>query len=100
MANYVLSFRGRNDRTPSTDEEAAWAKWFQEIGGSITDFGNRVGRVKTLGRSGADAPGQEVLAGYVVIDADHLDAAVALANGCPGLKHGAVVEVGEPVPAS
>jgi hypothetical protein len=92
MANFVLSFRGQEGRAVSAGEEAEWGTWFGEIGGSIADFGHRVGRVRALG----DGPGDHsALAGYVVIAAADLDAAVELAKGCPGLRHGGGVEVGE-----
>jgi hypothetical protein len=95
MSTFVLSFRGRSDRTASPDEEAAWGQWFQEIGGSVADFGHRVGRVTALGSTGT---GSEVLTGYVLVNADDLEGAVALAKGCPGLQHEGGVEVGETIP--
>ncbi len=94
MSNYVLSFRSKSDQAPDPEQEAAWGRWFGEIGASIVDFGNRVGRATTLGET---AP-STVLAGYMLIKADSYDAAVALAQGCPGLAHGGAVEVGETVP--
>jgi hypothetical protein len=94
MANFVLSFRARQGRAVGADEEAEWGSWFGEIGSSIADFGHRVGRVRALG----DGPGDEsALAGYVIVTAPDLDAAVTLAGGCPGLRHGGGVEVGEAV---
>jgi hypothetical protein len=95
MSNYVLSFRGQSDRPAGADEEAAWGQWFQELGGAVVDFGNRIGRTTALGSAGSDG---NVLTGYVVIAADDFESAVALAKGCPGLAHGGGVEVGEPVP--
>jgi YCII-related domain-containing protein len=101
MSNYVLSFRGQSDRTPDADQEAAWGQWFQEISSTIADFGHRVGRVSALGNHATGSgTSQDVLAGYVVINADDLDAAVAVAKGCPGLQHGGRVEVGETVDMS
>jgi len=96
MANFVLSFRGHQGRTVSADEEGEWGAWFGEIGGSVADFGHRVGRVRALGDGPAD---HSALAGYVVINAADLDAAVEVARGCPGLRHGGGVEVGEAVEA-
>jgi hypothetical protein len=93
MSNYILSFRSQSDRKPSAEEEAAWGQWFQEISGTIADFGHRVGRVSPLGST----TGDNVLSGYVVINADDLDAATAVAKGCPGLQNGGGVEVGETV---
>lgn len=97
MSNYVLSFRGRSDRTADPQEEAAWGEWFGEIGASIVDPGNRVGRATALGETGLAGT---VLTGYTLIQADSYDAALALAQGCPGLAHGGAVEVGETIPAS
>jgi hypothetical protein len=96
MSTYVLSFRGKSDRASDPEQEAAWGQWFGEIGDSIVDFGNRIGRATTLGET---AP-STVLSGYMLIKADSYDAAVALAKGCPGLAHGGAVEIGETVPTA
>ncbi len=96
MRNYVLSFRGKSDRASDPEQEAAWGQWFGEIGGSIVGFGNRVGRATTLG----ETPPNTVLTGYLLIQADSYDAAVAVAKGCPGLALGGAVEVGETVPSA
>jgi hypothetical protein len=96
MSNYVLAFRGQNDRTVTAEEEAAWGAWFKEIGPSIVDPGHRVGRVASLGYASS---GKLTLTGYVVVTAADLQQAVALAEGCPGLRSGGGVEVGEFVEA-
>ncbi len=94
MPSYVLTFRGRPERTIDGAEETAWGEWFKQIGGSIVEPGNRVGTSKALG----DGQGKTAVTGYTVIAADNLDAAVALAKGCPGLAHDGGVEVGEIMP--
>jgi hypothetical protein len=78
------------------DIERAWSDWFGTIGAQIADFGNRVGAARMVGQQPA---GQDGLTGYVVINADTLDAAVEIAGGCPGLRSGGRVEVGTVVPA-
>ncbi|MDQ6776403.1 MAG: hypothetical protein M3071_09350 [Actinomycetota bacterium] len=93
MSSYVLSFRGQTGRASDPEQEAAWGQWFEELGASIVDFGNRVGRATTLGETAAGT----VLTGYMLIKAESYDAAVALAKGCPGLARGGAVEVGETV---
>ena len=92
MSNFVLSFRDQSDRAVGADEQSAWAAWFQQIGGSVADFGHRVGHVSALGSA---STARDALAGYVVIEAADLDAAVSIASGCPGLRNGGGVEVGE-----
>ena len=90
MSKFVLTFRSQRNRTPDAEQETAWADWFHSIGATIADPGNRVGDAIPLGNCGTDT----ALAGYTVVTADDLDAAEALAEGCPGLKHGGGVEVG------
>ncbi len=94
MANYVLVFRVQSGRTPDAEQEAAWGQWLGEIEASIVDLGNRVGRATAFGEG---AP-STVLGGYVVIKADGYDEAIGLAQGCPGLRYGGGIEVGETVP--
>ncbi len=93
MAKFVFSFRGLPDSTPSAEDEAAWGKWFDKIGPSIADFGNRVGETRRVGACSS----QDVLAGYIVVNSDNLSEAAALAEGCPGLRQGGGVEIGQVV---
>jgi hypothetical protein len=95
MSSYVLAFRGRPDRTPQPGEDEAWGAWFDRLGPTIADFGNRVGTSRTLSAGQGDDSDGRVLTGYIVINADDLGAAVQLASGCPGLAHDVSVEVAE-----
>ena len=91
MAKFILTFRGTTDRTLSEADGAAWMSWFGELGSAIADPGAQVGATSALGADRTST----VVSGYTVIQADDLDAAVALATGCPGLSQGGGVEVGE-----
>ncbi len=93
MSQFVFAFRGQADRETSAEQEAAWGNWFQELGGSVSDFGHRVGQATRLGVGAAD----DVLTGYVVVNADSFEAAVTMAKGCPGLANGGGVDIGEAV---
>jgi hypothetical protein len=86
----VFSLRGVPDHTATPEEESAWHRWFEQIGSSIADFG-RVGETRLVGTG----PSEDVLTSYALVNADSLEAAVALAEGCPGLRHGGGVEVGQ-----
>ena len=92
MSKYVFAFRNDPNRAAAPDEEEAWTAWFGEIGGAVADFGNRVSRASMVGGATTDT---DALSGYVLVTADSLDSAVALAQGCPGLQAGGRVEVGE-----
>jgi len=92
MAKFVIAYRGPQDYVPGrADDMAAWAAWFDGMGTSLADIGNPVREVTQLGESGAS----QRLRGYSVVTADDLQAAVAVAKGCPGLADpGFGVEVG------
>lgn len=95
MSRYVLTFRALHGRVPTAAEEARWPVWFEKIGSQIADPGHRVGEVR---RVGDPAAGPDRLAGYIVIAAENLDAAVAVAEQCPMLLQGGCVEVGALMP--
>ena len=99
MSKYVVAFRGQPGGLASAGEDQAWGAWFGQLGPTITDMGNRVGATRALPAAHRGDPGTAVLRGYVVIEAESLDAAAGLAAGCPGLAGGVDVEVAEVVPA-
>ncbi len=98
MANYLLIYHG--GAMPSPDETAkvmqAWTEWFGVLGDKLVDGGNPVSQIKTIASDGSVTDGtSNPSTGYSVIKADSLDAAVALAKGCPVLAGGASIEVAE-----
>ena len=101
MADYVLLYGGGS--MPETKEEqdavmAAWNAWFGELGDSLKDGGNPfTPAAKSIAPDGSvsDGSGGGTASGYSIIKADSLDAAVALAKGCPVLHGGASVQVVE-----
>ena len=93
---YVLTFRGQVGRRLTAEEEGRWPTWFEQIKDSIADFGNRVGQVREVGGGQARS---DALSGYILISADNLDGAAAVAGGCPILEQGGSVEVGDIVEA-
>ena len=99
MANYLLVYHG--GAMPESPEEGAkvtqaWNDWFGTLGDKVIDAGNPVSQVRTIAANGSVSDGgTNPSSGYSVIKADSLDAAVALAKGCPVLQGGASVEVAE-----
>ncbi|MDH3260429.1 MAG: YciI family protein [Acidimicrobiia bacterium] len=99
MANYVLAYTGGG--MPETEEEqaavmAAWGAWYADLGAAVVDAGNPFGPSASIARDGSVAGrGASGLTGYSILAADSLDAAVAMAKGCPMLDGGGSVEVYE-----
>jgi hypothetical protein len=71
-------------RTPTPEIMAAWNKWFESMKGSIVDMaGFRAGR--EISKSGArDLPMDlEAITGFMIVNAESLDAAEKMAQGNP-----------------
>jgi hypothetical protein len=90
MSKYAFAYHG-GPGMASTEEEMA------EIMAAIVDGGAPVGQASTVASDGSvtDGGGANPITGYSIISADSLEAAVALAKGCPGLAGGGSVEVAE-----
>jgi hypothetical protein len=99
MAKYLLAYRGGGmPETPEAGAQvmAAWGAWFGQLGAAVADPGNPIGKAKTINADGSvSGDGHSALSGYSIISADSLDAAIALAKGCPVLSSGATIEVCE-----
>jgi hypothetical protein len=100
MSNFLLAYHG--GKMPASPEEqrevmAAWNDWYGELGEAIIDGGNPVGATMTVASSGSVSAGggANPVSGYTLISADSMDAALAMARGCPVLMGGASVEVCE-----
>ncbi len=98
MANFVLIYHG--GRMPESPEEGAvvmqaWTTWFGQLGDALVDGGNPVSKTRLIGEDGSVSDPASTVSGYSVIKAESLDAAVALAKGCPVLSGGASIEVAE-----
>ena len=100
MTKYLLGYHGGS--IPASKEEgdrvmAAWGKWIGSLGKAMVDPGNPTAAAKTIAPGGkvSDGGGSNPVTGYSVIEAASLDAAVALAKGCPQLSSGGTIEVAE-----
>jgi len=98
MSNYVFAYHG--GEMPESPEEGAklgakWEAWLGGLGDALVNPGNPVGKSKTVSSGGvSDDGGSNPLAGFSIVKADSLDAALEVAKGCPHLEHG-TVEVAE-----
>jgi len=93
MAKFVFIYTGGG--MADTEEEqqkqmAAWGAWFEQLGSAVADMGAPFGASQTVGNGGATKA-----TGYSVVTADGLDAAAAMAKGCPILQNDGAVEVYE-----
>ncbi|WP_299349321.1 hypothetical protein [uncultured Shimia sp.] len=100
MPKFMFIYHGGG--RPETQEEgervmAAWGAWMEGMGDALVDGGNPAGMSKTVTASGVeDDGGANPVSGYTLVNASDMDAACAMAKGCPILEGGAgTVEVAE-----
>lgn len=98
MSNYIFAYHG--GRKPESPEEGAelmaqWQAWIAGLGDAMVNPGNPVGMSKTVSSSGVtDDGGSNPLAGFSVVKAGSMDAALEMAKACPFLEMG-TIEVAE-----
>lgn len=101
MPKFVFAYHGGS--MPDTPEEGAavmakWTAWFEAMGSAVVDGGNPVGMSKTVSVGGiSNDGGANPLSGYSLINADTIEAACAIAKGCPIIEGGGSVEVAEAI---
>ena len=94
MAKFALVYQG--GAMAETEEAqqaamAAWGAWFGSLGPAVVDAGAPFGASAAVGGGAA----QTGLTGYSILEADDLDAATKMAEGCPVLEGGGRVDVYE-----
>ncbi len=99
MANFLLAYRGGSmPETPEAQQQTmeAWGAWFGQLGSAVVDGGNPTSISKSVSAYGAVSDGAPSgITGYSVVAAESIDAAVAMAKGCPILAAGGSVDVYE-----
>jgi len=104
MTNFVLLYSGGGMPASEAEQQAvmkAWEVWFTALGDAVVSPGDPFTPVtKSIAPNGkvSDGPVGGLASGFSIIKADSLDAAVALAKGCPVLQGGAQITVYETLP--
>lgn len=92
MSTFLLTYRAPADyQGGDPAAQAEWGAWFESIGDRMLDIGNPVFARETLG----SVPGATVLGGYSIVSAEDFGEALGIAEGCPLLRIGGGVEIGE-----
>lgn len=79
------------------DMYAQFNAWRERHAASLVDLGGKLGSGKVVSAESADGPFVEVkelVGGYMIVEAEDLEAAATIAGACPGLvRPGSGVEV-------
>jgi hypothetical protein len=98
MAKFLLVYYGGQvepDADPKTVEKtmAVWTKWFADLGKAVADMGAPTQLRKLVTKSGVKSVGAKPVAGYTILQAENLDAAIAMAKSHPDVAKGMKVGV-------
>jgi hypothetical protein len=99
MPDYVFVYYGGTNSTQSSDEQKetmeVWTAWFQKLGKSVVDMGAPTKPGRTVTSAGGRPTGKHGIAGYSIIKANNLGAAVNLAKSHPDVARGLKIGVYE-----
>lgn len=99
MPKFVLAYHGKPDIKSKEDgaaHMAAWKAWSAGLGDALVDPGMPVGISKTITVDGVEeGGGSNPLSGISVIQAQTMDAAIALAKDCPHVSGTGTIEIAE-----
>ena len=99
MKNFVLLSSGGS--MPEEAEMAQvmkdWEAWYGQLGSAVVDPGNPMSAAKSITPDGSvkDGPTGTMPNGYIILQADSLDAATKMAQSCPVLQGGSDLTVFE-----
>ena len=99
MAQYVLVYLGGDQ--PSTPEEgkrhfSKYMEWLNSLGDAAVSPANPLKDTCTVNPDGTVTPGgKTTMSGYSIVEAETMDAALAMAQTCPFLEIGGSLEVSE-----
>lgn len=94
MAEFLMVCHGGS--MPETDDEIAyemtrWGDWMNSFSGQLIEPGAPVGKSKTLSASGiTDDGGANPVSGYSIVEAENIEAALALIKACPHRDSGTI----------
>jgi len=90
--NYLILHYGFEKPTP--EEMGAWNKWFESIADRQVDRAHLPGGREILHSGTKDLPlAKDSITGYTVIQAENLDEAEKIAQGCPIVASTRVYEI-------
>ena len=102
MPNYLFVYyggMGEGNPQPSPKEQQksmeVWTKWFTKLGKAVVEMGAPTKPGKTISKAGARATGANAVAGYSIIKANSLGAAVKMAKSHPDVAKGMKIAVQE-----
>jgi len=99
MAQFMITYLG-GDKPASPEEGqqhmAKYMSWLSSLGESAVSPANPLKNTTIVNSDGSVTSGSKTsMSGYTIVEADSMDAALAIAKACPFLEIGGSLEVSE-----
>ena len=99
MAQFMITYLG-GDKPASPEEGqqhmAKYMAWLSSLGESAVSPANPLKNTTIVNSDGSVTSGSKTsMSGYTIVEADSMDAALAIAKACPFLEIGGSLEVSE-----
>ena len=95
MPKFVLAYHGSKRPENPAQHMTRWTAWVEGLGAAFVNPGVPLGKSKTVSADGVtDGGGPNPLAGFSIIEASNMEAAVAMVRACPHLDIG-TIEIAE-----
>jgi hypothetical protein len=95
-------YGGVSEAAPTPEQQKktmdVWMGWFGKLGKAVVEIGAPTKPGKTVSKAGARATGKDGVAGYSIVKANNLGAAVNMAKSHPDVKRGMKIAVYEIMP--
>lgn len=101
MPDFLFAYHAGSSAAPRSDasraeERAEWAAWIDAHQSALTHPGAPVGPSTTVRAAGVESDGgANPVAGFSIVSASDLEAAVAIAQSCPMARYGGSIEIAE-----
>ncbi len=85
MKKFILLYNMPLKDAHTEEGKAAWMKWFESLSDKMVDMGNPLVRGKEVFPDEVKdiVPESRVLSGYGIVNAEDMDEAIEIAQGCP-----------------
>jgi hypothetical protein len=96
MEKYLFVYHGGNPETDPKKMEKVmevWTKWFGNLGKAVVDPGAPTQPKKLVSGGVVKDVGSNPVAGYSILQADNLDAAIRYANSHPDMSSGLQIAI-------
>jgi len=90
MAQFIILYLGEPKTTAASGGSGreAWGKWVQSLGAAAVNPGTPMKNSHIVTPDKTEPAGDKASTGFTIVDAENIEAAIKMAQGCPYLEMG------------